>query len=125
MTSAADTQVQAFLRTYPAPVRAVALRTRELLATEMPDAIEQVKPGWKVIQYGQTAAMKDVILVIQPQSSWVNLAFAHGSELPDPTGLLEGTGRGIRHVKLRTLGDVERDPLRALVRAELKRAGLS
>jgi hypothetical protein len=31
----------------------------------------------------------------------VNVGFFRGAALPDPTGLLEGTGRFMRHVKLR------------------------
>jgi hypothetical protein len=115
-----ETEVRALLQAFPPEVRAVALRARELLATEMPDAVEQVKAGWKVIQYGATAKLKDQIIVIQPQATWVNLGFAHGAELPDPTGLLEGSGKGIRHVKLRTLKEVERPQVRALVKAELR-----
>ena len=115
-----DGEVQAFLRQFTPDVRAIALRTRELLATELPDALEQVKPGWKVMQYGPS--VNDQIIVIQPQSAWVNLAFAHGSDLPDPAGLLEGSGKGIRHVKLRSLKDVERPQVRALVKAEVRAA---
>ena len=36
-------------------------------------------------------------------------------QLPDPAGLLEGTGAKMRHVKVRTLADVARPELRALV----------
>lgn len=31
----------------------------------------------------------------------VNVGFFHGVDLPDPAGLLEGTGKGMRHIKLR------------------------
>src|SRR5579871_1623967 len=31
----------------------------------------------------------------------VNIGFFHGADLGDPAGLLEGTGRRMRHVKLR------------------------
>ena len=31
----------------------------------------------------------------------VNVGFFRGAELPDPDGLLEGTGRFMRHVKIR------------------------
>ncbi len=31
----------------------------------------------------------------------VNVGFFHGASLPDPAGLLQGTGRFMRHVKLR------------------------
>lgn len=47
----------------------------------------------------------------------VNLGFFAGSTLPDPLGLLEGTGRFMRHVKLRP--EVARDEaaLAALLQA--------
>jgi hypothetical protein len=34
-------------------------------------------------------------------SSHVNVGFFHGASLPDPAGLLQGTGKFMRHVKLR------------------------
>ncbi|MGE4055241.1 MAG: DUF1801 domain-containing protein [Vicinamibacterales bacterium] len=34
-------------------------------------------------------------------TSHVNVGFFHGAELPDPARLMEGTGRRMRHVKLR------------------------
>jgi len=37
----------------------------------------------------------------------VNVGFFHGAALSDPSGLLEGTGRFMRHVKLRPGGEVD------------------
>ena len=34
-------------------------------------------------------------------SSHVNVGFFHGASLPDPAGLLQGTGKFMRHVKLK------------------------
>jgi hypothetical protein len=34
-------------------------------------------------------------------TSHVNVGFFHGASLPDPDGLLQGTGKLMRHVKLR------------------------
>ena len=34
-------------------------------------------------------------------TSHVNVGFFHGASLPDPARLLQGTGRFMRHVKLR------------------------
>jgi hypothetical protein len=34
-------------------------------------------------------------------SSHTNVGFFHGATLPDPAGLLQGTGKFMRHVKLR------------------------
>ncbi len=39
-------------------------------------------------------------------SGHVNLAFFRGVELKDPEGLLEGTGRSMRHIKLRHVSEV-------------------
>ncbi len=50
-------------------------------------------------------------------SAHVNVGFFRGAELPDPNGLLEGTGKFMRHVKLRPAGDVDTTALRSLIHA--------
>jgi hypothetical protein len=47
----------------------------------------------------------------------VNVGFFLGAGLDDPGRLLEGTGKRMRHVKLRPAGDVDANALRALIRA--------
>ncbi len=47
----------------------------------------------------------------------VNVGFFHGAELPDPDGLLQGTGRFMRHVKLFPDRAVDEDALTKLVEA--------
>jgi hypothetical protein len=37
------------------------------------------------------------------QKSHVNLGFYHGTVLSDPSGLLEGSGKKLRHVKIHSL----------------------
>jgi hypothetical protein len=49
--------------------------------------------------------------------SHVNVGFFHGASLPDPEGLLEGTGKYMRHVKLRPGRPIVASALRALVDA--------
>jgi hypothetical protein len=39
--------------------------------------------------------------------SHVNVGFFHGTALDDPTGLLQGTGKRMRHVKLKPGGDLD------------------
>ena len=50
-----------------------------------------------------------------PFRSWVNLGFFRGISLRDPQGLLEGRGRNLRHVKVRSTNDAERPGVRALI----------
>lgn len=45
----------------------------------------------------------------------VNVGFFHGATLPDPSGLLQGTGKRMRHVKLRPDTAVDSSSLEALI----------
>ena len=99
-TKTGDPAVDTFLKGYSPQVREIAVKAREVIFSVLPDATEKVYPGWKVIQYGAGPDMKSVFAAISPQRERVNLGLANGAGLPDPEGLLEGTGVGIRHVKL-------------------------
>ncbi len=50
-------------------------------------------------------------------TSHVNVGFFQGAGLADPAGLLEGTGRFMRHVKLRPGVAINAGALRALIEA--------
>ena len=45
----------------------------------------------------------------------VNVGFFRGTELPDPAGILQGTGRFMRHVKLRPGSDIDTEALTGLI----------
>jgi len=45
----------------------------------------------------------------------LSLAFLRGAKLPDPEKLLEGTGKGVRHVKLRSVTDEKRPGVKRLI----------
>ena len=47
----------------------------------------------------------------------VNVGFFHGAALPDPEGLLQGTGKSMRHVKVKPGLDLDRSALDALIAA--------
>jgi hypothetical protein len=47
----------------------------------------------------------------------VNVGFFLGAHLADPAGLLEGTGKNMRHVKLRPDSGIDREALTALIEA--------
>ena len=48
-------------------------------------------------------------------TSHVNVGFFHGASLPDPAGLLQGTGKSMRHVKLRSGADTDAGALSKLI----------
>jgi hypothetical protein len=47
----------------------------------------------------------------------VNVGFFNGAALDDPAGLLEGTGKRMRHVKLKPAFDLDSSAMRALIAA--------
>ena len=51
----------------------------------------------------------------------VNVGFFLGAHLADPAGLLEGTGKNMRHVKLRPGAEVDRAALAGLIQAAYSR----
>ena len=104
-------------------VRVVAARLRAHVRGLAPDVQENVKPGWKVVWYGFSPKMADQFAVLMPTRHHVGLGFAHGNELPDPGGRLEGTGKRMRHVKVRTPDEADAPEVLALLRAEFARAG--
>ena len=50
-------------------------------------------------------------------TSHVNVGFFHGAELSDPAGLLEGSGKRMRHVKLRFEEQIDAAALSGLIKA--------
>jgi hypothetical protein len=55
-------------------------------------------------------------------SSHVNVGFFLGAELDDPAGLLQGTGRRMRHVKVRPGSDLDDTALSALIQGAYEEA---
>ncbi|MDQ6919671.1 MAG: DUF1801 domain-containing protein, partial [Candidatus Dormibacteraeota bacterium] len=84
-----------------------------------------VSLGWKNVRYGPRTPirMEEIIVVMNPMRERVNLNFGDYETLSDPDRLLEGTGKGIRHVKIRSAADLERPGVKALLQAAGRRAG--
>ena len=80
---------------------------RELIAQKYPGVIEVVWKQQKIIGYGiGPKKMSEHFTYIAPFKNHVNLGFYYGVELPDPHQLLNGTGKKLRHVKIRNLSDI-------------------
>jgi hypothetical protein len=65
-----------------------------------------------------TACVEDAAFAyVNAFRSHANVGFFFGAELDDPAGLLEGTGKRMRHVKLRGAEDVNAAALAELIAA--------
>lgn len=85
------------------PVATLARDLRSLIREAVPGATEAIKWGMPVYE------KSEIICGIRPARDYVALQFyAGGTQLNDPDGLLEGTGKKMRHVKIRSRTDIRR-----------------
>ena len=115
--------LEQFLSAYPPEVRDLALQTRALILDALPGAVELVDAPSKIVAYGYGSKYADLVCAIQPQKSYLNLIFSKGATLPDPAGLLAGTGKRARHVKVTSAEDLARPGVRVLIETAGKRPG--
>lgn len=101
-------------------LRPIARRLREVVYEIHPEAVEVVRLGDRAATYGLgPRKMSEGYCYVLPYRMWVNLGFYQGAELPDPEGLLEGTGAKLRHVKVRSVEAAAQPAVRALIEAAL------
>lgn len=92
--------VEELLSHYSPAVRALTRQTREVVLEHIPHAQEMVDHTARSIVFGHRNPESGPICAISPNRSHVKLVFYSGDTLPDPQGLLSGTGNGSRHVRL-------------------------
>lgn len=104
----------------PSQVEHIARQLRELIIEIYPGVVEVPWPNQKIIGYGVgPKKMSQHFCYIAAQREYVNLGFYYGADLPDPDGLLEGTGKKLRHIKVKETGMVSQPALRQMIEASL------
>ena len=125
MTNAA---LATLLEPHATTVRDVFGALHALTREVMPDASEQVDLPDRLLAFSfgppGGVRMRGLAVALIPHTAHVNVQLADGASLPDPARIVEGTGKRIRHVKCRSVDDVARPALRALLeeQAALRRA---
>jgi hypothetical protein len=109
------------LKPYSPEVQKLALATQAFVLQLIPMAVQTVDTKSKVLGFGFSSGYKDMICSLMPAKTWVTLGIAWGTELPDPQGLLEGSGKVHRHVKLKAESDLKNPALQAILKAGLRR----
>lgn len=102
-------------------VAPLVLALRGLVARAAPDAKESVHSLYAVVDMFTFARPSDAFIHIVAYEKHVNLGFNQGSTLPDPHGLIRGTGKKIRHIRITTKDDLKK-PLMGYIRAAVKQA---
>jgi hypothetical protein len=68
-----------------------------------------------VIGFCSAERASNVINSIAVYTNWINLYFFEGDSLPDPEGLLQGSGSMVRSIRLTSAGDLDRPAVKALI----------
>ncbi len=106
--------VDAYVAGLEPPIRRLVEALRELVREAAPEAKESLKWGGPCYEHN------GLLRSISPAKAYVRLQFFRGASLADPAGLLEGAGKGMRHVKVRSVDNIPSASLRELVRAAVR-----
>src|ERR1051326_2914513 len=91
-----DASIDAWLKDHGGELGAIALQWFEAMRNCGDEVRELLHDGCPVACLGDAP-----FAYVNVFSSHVNVGFFRGASLPDPARLLQGTGKSMRHVKLR------------------------
>ena len=119
-----ERQLAGFIAKFTPEVAALIRAARQKMRERLPRAVELVYDNYNffVIGYGPGERVSDAIFSLAAQAKGVNLCFLQGAALPDPKGLLKGSGHVVRNIRLENAETFDRPEVRALMKTALDRA---
>jgi hypothetical protein len=101
-------------------IQAIARQLKTSIVSIHGNFVEVCWPRLKIASYGiGPKKMSEHYAYIAPQSNHVNLGFYHGVALEDPRGLLEGAGKRLRHIKIKSISEAKSKEIVNLLKAAL------
>lgn len=105
-----------FLEGYPPGIVRTIERLRGVVKEAVPDAIERVRIGWRLIGYDVPVAKRSrYFAFVWPEVEHAHLGFEYGIWMDDPNNLLRGAHLKLRKVRFVTYAPGEPIPEAALV----------
>ncbi len=97
---------------------------RTAMRKRLPTANELVYDNYNffVIGYSPTERPSDAVLSLAARANALGLHFMHGAKLPDPKGLLLGSGNQTRFLRIASAADLSHPDVEALIAAALERS---
>jgi len=90
-----------FLKRFDPAIRELALDARELILKVLSPPNESILDVYVLaLNYGFSERMKDQVVYIGVHARHINLGFYAGARMADPQGILEGSGKQMRHIKI-------------------------
>jgi hypothetical protein len=117
-------QLAGFIAKFTPEIAALIRSARKTMRKRLPQALELVYDNYNffVIGYGPSEKASEAIFSLAAQAKGVSLCFLQGAALPDPDGLLRGSGSLVRNIRLETAATLDRADVRGLMTTALARA---
>ncbi len=128
MTGVAPPSVppELFLSGYAPEIVALADRLRGVVVEAVPEAVERVRAGWRLIGYDVPAGRRTrYFAFVAPEPEHVHLGFEYGIRMSDPDGILRGAHLKLRKVRYVTYEPGDAIPIEALLRYTREAADLA
>jgi hypothetical protein len=125
--TAAESLLQDFIAKYTPEVAGEGRRALAKLRRLVPGAVELVYDNYNglVVGFGPSERASEAVVSLLFVPRWITLCFLQNAPaLPDPKGLLRGSGTTVRSIRLSSARDLDRPEIRALVQAALARASV-
>jgi len=89
-----------FLAGYPPGIRSIAERLCDVVLQAVPDAIERVRLGWRLIGFDVPAGTRTrYFAFVAPEPEHVHLGFEYGVWMADPRNVLRGAHLKLKQVR--------------------------
>jgi hypothetical protein len=120
----AESQLRGFIQKFGPGDQRLIRAVRSALRKRLPTANELVWDNYNflVIGYSPTERPSDSIVSVAARANGIGLCFIHGASLPDPKGLLLGSGRQTRFIRIEAAGRLSHPDVEALLKAAIARA---
>ena len=107
-----DTKIEKFLLSMPEEKRILVLKVRDIFLRTDKKITEAIKWGNLTFVYKGNVA----IVYTYKKVNYINLGFLRAIELSDPRKLFEGTGKGMRHLKIYSEKDIPKVQLKKWIK---------
>ena len=105
-----------FLESYSPGIRRACERLRKVVKEAVPDAIERVRIGWRLIGYDIPVGKRTrYFAFVWPETEHAHMGWEHGIWMDDPDNILRGAHLNLRKVRYVTYAPGESIPEAMLV----------
>jgi len=120
----ADAQLRGFIAKFTPEHQRIIRGTRKALRARIPTATELVYDNYNffVIGYSPSGRPSDSIVSIAAGANGIGVCFIRGKGLPDPEGLLQGSGNQTRFLRVPGPEVLHRPAVKALLAAAIAKS---